>query len=118
MCEWGTTTVLRVQVPARLSHTGALRWKDIGVDSCIAPIVQALNVAHIWTVASCCGHGKQPGVISLEDGRELMVAPDFETARAIGRAFPPIFEENPVEVLRPAPPGPPRPPAMPYQVGG
>lgn len=44
-----------------------------GIDFCIADIVAALNAANITTVASCCGHKKLPGVISLEDGRELKV---------------------------------------------
>ena len=43
------------------------------VDYCIADIVAALNAANIRTVASCCGHGKIKGVVSLEDGRELDV---------------------------------------------
>jgi hypothetical protein len=47
------------------------RRRDI--DLCIADIVAALNAANIITVASCCGHGKMDGIISLEDGRELIV---------------------------------------------
>jgi hypothetical protein len=51
------------------------------IDFCIADIVAALNAANIITVASCCGHpnashdnqSKTCGVISLEDGRELLV---------------------------------------------
>lgn len=41
------------------------------IDFCIADIVAALNAANIITVASCCGHQKIAGVISLQDGREL-----------------------------------------------
>jgi hypothetical protein len=44
-----------------------------GIDICIADIVAALNAANITTVASCCGHGWRNGIISLEDGRELVV---------------------------------------------
>jgi len=39
----------------------------------IADIVAALNAANIITIASCCGHGKMDGIISLKDGRELIV---------------------------------------------
>lgn len=60
------------------------------VDPCIAPLVQALNNAGIQTIACCCGHGKRPGNIVLEDGRELIVAATFEEARIVDRAFPPI----------------------------
>lgn len=45
------------------------------IDRCIAPIVRALNEGGVATIASCCGHGHMPGIISLADGRHLMVAP-------------------------------------------
>jgi len=41
------------------------------IDYCIADIVAALAAANIKTVASCCGHNTQPGVIALADGRTL-----------------------------------------------
>ena len=43
------------------------------IDFCIADIVAALNAANITTEASCCGHGKINGRISLSDGRELLI---------------------------------------------
>ena len=92
MCQWGTSELVRVWIPENLSHSGKGYYKLTGIDACIAPIVKALNYAGIVTVASCCGHGKRPGNISLADGRELIVAQDYETGRAIDRAFPPIFE--------------------------
>jgi len=90
MCKWGDTTLLRVLIPAHLSHTGEARWDTKDIDSCIAPIVRALNDAGVHTVASCCGHGKRPGNIALGDGREIIIAPDFETGRLIDSIFPPI----------------------------
>jgi hypothetical protein len=60
------------------------------IDKCIAPIVQALNDAEIGTVASCCGHNKGFGNIALKDGRELIICPDFETARKLEK----IIYEN------------------------
>lgn len=57
-------------------------------DPCIAPLVTALNVAGIATVASCCGHGCRPGHIMLADGRELVIARDWDEARKIERLFP------------------------------
>jgi hypothetical protein len=59
-----------------------------GVDEGIRPIVAALWSAGIGTLASCSGHGHRPGLITLRDGRELIVAPDFETARQIDALFP------------------------------
>ena len=49
------------------------RVRDI--DYCIGHLVAALNAANIPTVASCCGHGERPGIVMLEDGRELKVIP-------------------------------------------
>ena len=46
------------------------------IDFCIHQIVAALNAGGIRTLASCCGHGKMPGRIDLEDGRTLVVADD------------------------------------------
>ena len=68
-------------------------------DPCIAPLVKALNESDlptvpsrlnsdgIRTVASCCGHGKRPGLIALADGRELFILPDFASARELDRHF-------------------------------
>lgn len=47
----------------------------------IVDLVRALNAGGVRTVASCSGHGQQFGVISLADGRELLIAPSFEEAR-------------------------------------
>jgi hypothetical protein len=55
-----------------------IRRRVCYIDPCIAPIVAALNAANIATVASCCGHGKRPGLISLEDGRELTITEPAE----------------------------------------
>jgi hypothetical protein len=73
MCEWGKTRDLLVSIPAHLSHTGKRRWAWKPVDSCIADIVEALNVFGIYTESSCCGHGKENGSIILQDGRVLII---------------------------------------------
>lgn len=49
----------------------------------IADLVSTLNAGGIPTVASCSGHGERHGNIALADGRELLIAPDFDTARAM-----------------------------------
>lgn len=81
MCKWGTKTLVKVTVPARLSHTGKERIKMAGIDSCIAPIVKMFNDNGMLTDASCCGHGKMFGNIVLADGKEIMISPDWETTR-------------------------------------
>lgn len=73
MCKHGNHIILKVPIPSNLSHTGKLRWDDKPVDSCIAPIVKALNDAGIYTANSCCGHGKENGEIVLHDGRTIII---------------------------------------------
>ena len=77
MCQWGTDTELCVPIPAGLAWNGQFHWDVKGIDSCIAPIVQALNAAGIYTANCCCGHGKGDGAIILHDGRVLIIK-DFE----------------------------------------
>lgn len=73
MCAWGTDVLLLVPMPAELSYTGKFRWTEKAVDSCIAPIIQALNDAGIYTANCCCGHGQTNGTIHLHDGRVLVI---------------------------------------------
>lgn len=75
----------KAMVVVRRDYTGR---PTVWCDPCLVPLVRALNDGGIGTVASCCGHGHRPGVVALADGRELLIAPDFETAREVGRAFP------------------------------
>lgn len=73
MCKWGTDELCLVPMPAEISHTGACRWAIKGIDACIAPLVNALNAAGIYTANCCCGHGQAPGWILLHDGREIFI---------------------------------------------
>ena len=61
MCKHGKTVEMEL---------GGRMWS---IDACIAPLVQGLNQGGIKTVASCCGHGKIHGLVSLQDGRELVI---------------------------------------------
>ena len=81
MCKWGTDTNIMVRIPANISCTNKARLAIKGVDSCIADIVQALVMGGIWTTGCCCGHGKAPGAIGLEDGRTLIIFKDDEEMR-------------------------------------
>lgn len=56
-------------------------------DPCIEPIVRALNAAGLKTVASCCGHKMRPGNIALADGREIIIAQNFDEGRLIDTLF-------------------------------
>jgi len=73
MCEWGNHSKCFVNIPAEDSYTGQARWKYVGIDSCIAPIVNALNSSGILTRGSCCGHEKADSGILLQDGREILI---------------------------------------------
>jgi len=46
------------------------------IDHCIHHIVASLNAGGVRTTSCCCGHGKQKGFITLEDGRVLVVFPN------------------------------------------
>ena len=73
MCEWGTTKHVWVTIPADLSYTGKERTAYRPIDSCIAPIVEALQKNDVLMRGSCCGHGKADGEIELQDGRVLII---------------------------------------------
>lgn len=64
-------------------------------DPCIVSLVSALYNVGIRTVASCCGHGRRPGVIMLADGRELLIARNAEMARRMDAGFPAINDPLP-----------------------
>ena len=70
MCKHGDT--VEVCVPKLEPH----HWDFQSIDRCIAPLVNALNTADIYTASCCCGHGEELGYIWLRDGRALIVLPD------------------------------------------
>jgi methylmalonyl-CoA mutase cobalamin-binding subunit len=64
--------------------------RSVEIDIEIADLVDALNKAGFETVASCSGQGVKPGIISLKDGRELVIARDYAEARRIDRLWRPV----------------------------
>ncbi len=70
-----------------------INGKKFDIDHCISNLVKVLNDAGMKTVASCCGHKRRPGNIVLSDGREIIICPDFESARKIDAIFPALFDE-------------------------
>lgn len=54
-----------------------------GIDEPIRDLVRLLNENGYKTIASCCGHGKMPCNIALCDGREIVIMPNYETARKV-----------------------------------
>ena len=73
MCDWGTDRMVEVRIAPDLSSTGEEKWKAVGIDACIADIVEALQRGGINMRASCCGHGQGDGRIDLADGRVLVI---------------------------------------------
>ena len=84
MCIQNSVKQVKLFTPDYKGHQFA------NVDTCISGAVQALNDAGMKTIASCCGHGKQPSRITLEDGREMFIFKDYETAQKISKMFPQI----------------------------
>lgn len=68
MCEPGNTITLHV--PIRVGQ-----WEEREVDECLAPFVEMLNSAGVWTSSSCCGHGEDPATVLLHDGSALIGDP-------------------------------------------
>ena len=95
MCEWGDHVPVRVKIPADLSSTGKVKWKEAKIDGCIAPIVKALQGAGIDMRGSCCGHGKYLRDIHLQDGRLLLILNEQQ-----GRAYmASVSKEEPLRGL-------------------
>ena len=81
MCAHDPT--YKSQAKVRLHHPTP-KGRTVGYcDPCLSEIVQALNDGGFQTISSCCGHGHRPGTIMLEDGREFLLLPDFDTARGL-----------------------------------
>lgn len=74
-----------------------INGRIVCIDWCIHHIVAALNAGGVRTVACCCGHGRIPGRIDLEDGRILTITkPDNKVrdARAESGASPSVEASN------------------------
>ena len=80
MCNWGDTVPVIITVPSDLSSTGKPKLKRAQIDRCIAPIIDALEIAGIRMCGSCCGHEKSEGYIHLQDGRYLLIVPNRQAA--------------------------------------
>jgi hypothetical protein len=61
-----------------LMVTLPIAGRTVWCDPAIADLVTALNTGDLSTLASCSGHGYQPGSVALADGRCLMVFPDHD----------------------------------------
>lgn len=73
MCKWGNSVLIKLAYPMHNS-----KRTEIGVDSCIASLMQELNNHGVHTLGCCCGHGKAEGSITIvQDGKkiELKLAP-------------------------------------------
>lgn len=73
MCDHGDTVLMRVTMPALVSHTGSERQAIVRIDRCLGALVSELNRAGHRTANSCCGHGRGPGSIVFADGVERTI---------------------------------------------
>jgi prepilin-type processing-associated H-X9-DG protein len=83
MCDDHSGVLMEIPTASKRGPDGNKR----GIDACIAPLVKVLNDGGYATVASCCGHSGW-GNIALADGRELLIAPDYESARLVELGLP------------------------------
>lgn len=85
MCEWDGHW--KHQRPITING------KVESIDSCIVPLITALNCAGLQTIASCCGHGNQPVSVILKDDSWLLIL-DRKMAKEVCSLFPSI---NPIK---------------------
>jgi hypothetical protein len=67
--EDGTTAPVRLPCPPPVAHTRHHPEDGIYVDACIAHVVAHLWENGVWTLSSCCGHGRKPPGVVLNDDR-------------------------------------------------
>lgn len=60
MCKWGNDKNIKLAYPNE--HSGRV---EVGVDECLANLIQELNNHGIHTLNCCCGHGKGNGGILI-----------------------------------------------------
>jgi len=75
MCKYGSDS------PVKLNDRSF--WggkKTVRVDSCIAPVIQAIQDAGLRTSSCCCGHGRGASLIVWEDDAEAAA----KILRAVG----------------------------------
>lgn len=68
----------------------------VGMDSCIADLVVAMNKVGYETTSSCCGHGRTDGYILCKD-RLFIISKEKEPAAVLARFerdFHPLAMEN------------------------
>ncbi len=58
MCKWDTHEIM------------LLNGKKRYIDSCLASVIREMNLTRIKTLASCCGHYKNPGIIRIQNGED------------------------------------------------
>jgi len=63
----------------------AVNGRVVYVDYCIARLVAALEAGGFRPVASCCGHGKMPGSVLLEDRTNVVMLTDEQADETLKR---------------------------------
>lgn len=95
MCEWRDDWGHQAALVLHPTHPTA-RNHVVAIDRCLYPLVAVLNATGYPTIASCCGHGHRPGLISLCDGRQLLIVPTLAEATALTAHYPDIHGVPPV----------------------
>lgn len=68
--DFGSVPEVRLKMLVSISPEGERTYKNVMIDACIAPVIQHLWNNGVPTGGSCCGHGKKPPSIVLEQGAE------------------------------------------------
>lgn len=57
----------------------------VEIDYCVARLVAALEAGGLRSIASCCGHGKMPPTVLLEDRTYVVLLTEEEAIDAMKR---------------------------------
>lgn len=75
------------------THRNADGTPSVWCDPCIEPLIRALNDGGLATVASCCGHGSNPGWVMLGlHGPTLVLLPEDPT-RSVAEVLAALMPE-------------------------
>lgn len=62
-----------------------IRGRVVGIDLCIAKLVASLEAGGFGPVASCCGHGKLPPSVIIENDMWILVLTREQGEETINR---------------------------------
>jgi len=98
MCNPGSNEIVRVPIKFSFA-TGKAKWGKRNIDSCMVPIIKALNKGGIYTNGCCCGHGEKHGAVELWGGGVLVIVNSFRSEEGLSVEEAELAGKNLTEFL-------------------